>query len=139
MFQDALKNFIQNIKTSALWIFFQQQSQVVLSFSRFFSNFSESIFYINCKDSPFDSSEDPPNDRRTNTGKKWRRNPLFKVIILLNSVGFITMVCRVDPKFQPSITCGYLKNQFNHRNITFKYIFIFTFNHRCVIDKLIFS
>ena len=137
MFQDAQKNLIQNIKTSALWIFFHQKSLVVHSPYSIFIIFENLTQNITCKDSPFDSRKDPLSGRRITTGKKWVRTFLIKVIFLSNSVGFILRFCEVYRKPHPNSICGYFKNQLNHWNMTFKYRFIF--NHRCVIDKFIFS
>ena len=108
-------------------------------FLLFFTNFKNLTNYIICKDSPFDSIKDPRNDRRTTTRKKWGRSPLFKVIFFLDSVRFILRFGGVYPQPYSSIICGDLRIQFNHKNIKFKYICRFTFSHRCVIDKLIFS
>ena len=93
--------------------------------------------YIICKDAAFDSRKDLRNDRRT-TGKKWERSALFIVMFLLNSLGFILRFGRVYPQPHPTAICGYLKFQFNHRNIKFKYIYRFTLSHLCYIDELIF-
>ena len=92
---------------------------------------------IICKDAAFDSRKDLRNDRRT-TGKKWERSPLFIVMFLLNSLGFIFRFGRVYPQPHPTAICGYLKFQFNHRNVKFKYICRFTLSHLFYIDELIF-
>ena len=93
--------------------------------------------YIICKDAAFDSRKDLRNDRRT-TGKKWERSALFIVMFLLNSLGFILRFGRVYPQPHPAAICGYLKFQFNHRNIKFKYICRFTLSHLFYIDEMIF-
>ena len=103
-----------------------------------FCSFQNLIKYISWKDFPFVRRKDPRNDSCT-IWKKWRRSPLFKGMFLLNSVGFIPRFHRTYPRHHPCIICGYLKFQFNHRNIKFKYIYRFTFGHLCYIDELIFS
>ena len=45
-------------------------------------------YAVYVKDTAFGSQKDPRNDRRT-TQKKWETSPLFIVMFLLNSLGFI--------------------------------------------------
>ena len=123
---NSQKNLIQNIRTSC--------SHVVLSFLTIFQNLTN---YIIWKDVAFDRRKDLLNDSRT-SGNNWERSPLFIVMFLLSSLGFILRFGRVYPQPYPTAICGYLKFQFNHRNIKFKYIYKFTLSHLCYIDELVF-
>ena len=113
------------------------QSYSPLLFFVFLTIFWNLANYIICKDAAFDSGKDLRNEKRT-TGKKWERSPLFIAMFLLSSLGFILRFGRVYPQPYPTAICGYLKFQFNHRNIKFKYIYRFTLSHLCYIDELIF-
>ena len=103
----------------------------------FFTIFQNLTNYIIWKDVAFDSRKDLLNDSCT-SGKKWERSPLFIVMFLLSSLGFILRFGRVYPQPYPTAICGYLKFQVNHRNIKCKYIYRFTLSHLCYIDELIF-
>ena len=46
-----------------------------------------------------------------------------------NSLGFILRFGRVYPQPHPTAISGYLKFQFNHRNIKLNYICRFTLSH----------